>query len=425
MKIYTFFSNYKHFLRALIITLVFTCSSTVISQNLDQFREYKGYILDSEKKKPLPLADLIVTNTNISTISNSEGEFILKVPKTISENTITINYLGYKTKIISFSELDSSSNKIFLEEAITTLNSVDINTVNDAELLVRKALQLKGENYVNSNSIMTAFYRETIKKGNKNASLSEAVLNIYKQSYTSPKRDHIKLIKSRKKTNYKRLDTIAVKLQGGPFSCLHTDLMKYPQYVFTKDDFSKYEFSFGNSTQIDNKRVYVINFKQRPEYATPLYYGKLYIDQETNALASAIYNLNVDDRKLASKLFIRKKPNKVQVYPTEAAYRVNYRIKDGKWYYGYSNILLTFKVNWKNKLFNSRYTLQSEMAITDWNTNTSGILKPKNNMRPSIIMNDAASGFSDPEFWGEYNIIEPEKSIESAIRKIKKQLDKS
>ena len=40
--------------------------------------------------------------------------------------------------------------------------------------------------------------------------------------------------------------------------------------------------------------------------------------------------------------------------------------KNGKWYYGYSKIQLTFKVNWKRKLFNSVYTLNSEMAITDW-----------------------------------------------------------
>ena len=38
---------------------------------------------------------------------------------------------------------------------------------------------------------------------------------------------------------------------------------------------------------------------------------------------------------------------------------------------------------------------------------------------PSLLQ---AVGFSDPDFWGQYNIIEPEKSIESAIRKIQRQL---
>jgi hypothetical protein len=67
--------------------------------------------------------------------------------------------------------------------------------------------------------------------------------------------------------------------------------------------------------------------------------------------------------------------------------------------------------------------MNAEMAITDWEDNMSGEL-PRNRERikKSIIMSDEATGFSEPDFWGEYNIIEPEKSIESAIKKIQRQL---
>jgi len=36
-------------------------------------------------------------------------------------------------------------------------------------------------------------------------------------------------------------------------------------------------------------------------------------------------------------------------------------------------------------------------------------------------MTDKVRSLADPDFWGEYNIIEPEKSIESAIRKIQRK----
>ena len=183
-----------------------------------------------------------------------------------------------------------------------------------------------------------------------------------------------------------------------------------------------YDFSFDSSTQINDRQVYVVNFKQKSNVVTPLYYGKLYIDSETFALTSAVYSLNVENRKQAGKLFLRKKPRKVSVYPTEASYRVDYKIINGKYYYGYSNIQLAFKVKWKNKLFSSTYTLSIEMAITDWEKNTFKKVKPKGSLKPTVILSDEASGFSDPEFWGKYNIIEPEKSIESAIKKIAKQL---
>jgi len=169
----------------------------------------------------------------------------------------------------------------------------------------------------------------------------------------------------------------------------------------------------------------VVNFKQKRDIKQPLYYGKLYINAETFALSSAIYNLNVENKNLSSQLFVKKKPRDVFVYPTEAAYRVDYREKNGRWYYGYSNLQLTFKINKKRKLFNSVYSLTSEMAVTDWKVNTEGEnVKMRDRLRPSIIISDEAYGFSDPEFWGAYNVIEPEKSIEAAINKIKKQLKK-
>ncbi len=395
----------------------------VFSQDIVQF---KGVVTDSETNDPLALADLIIKDTNISTVTNAEGEFLLKVPNGMLDKSVTISYLGYKRQEIPLSDLKKRNTKIRLEEAATVLAQIDLNIPKDAESLVRKALKLKGENYYDKSAIMTGFYRETIKKRNKNASLSEAVLEIYKQPYSSNKKDAIRLLKSRKNTNYSRLDTIALKLQGGPFSALHTDIMKYPEFIFSEDYLPAYDFTFDRSTQINNKLVYVVNFKQKKDIVDALYYGKLYIDANSHAMTSAVYNLNVTNRAQAVKLFVRKKPKKATVYPTNASYRVNYRVKNGKWYYGYSNISLTFKVNWKNRWFSNRYTLQSEMAITDWKQNAKGkIPRPKDRLKSNAILIDEASGFSDPDFWGEYNIIEPEKSIESAIKKISKKLKKN
>ena len=48
----------------------------------------------------------------------------------------------------------------------------------------------------------------------------------------------------------------------------------------------------------------------------------------------------------------------------------------------------------------------------------------KDRINPNVVIQDAITGFSEPEFWGEYNIIEPDKSIENAINKIQKRLKK-
>jgi hypothetical protein len=152
----------------------------------------------------------------------------------------------------------------------------------------------------------------------------------------------------------------------------------------------------------------------------------LYIDAEKKILTSAIYSLNITDKEVASRMFVRKKPRNANVYPTEVAYRVDYREKNGRWYYGYSNVLLEFKINWDKRLFNSVYSMTCEMAVTDWEKSlASEFPRYRNRIKSDIILTDEAIGFSDPDFWGEYNIIEPEKSIESAIKKIQRQLKRA
>lgn len=408
-----------------IFALIFLSANTSLFafQTENDFKQYEGEVIDAENNNPLVFATITLEGTNISTISNTEGNFLLKVPSSLSNSTVVFSFIGYTTKKIALSDLKPNKNKISLNTSALQLTEVNIKAPKDAKALLRETLKRKGENYFDDPTLMTAFYRETIKKRRKNVSLSEAVVNIYKTPYSSEKRDAVELYKARKSTDYSKLDTVALKLQGGPFNTLYVDIIKYPDYIFTNESIDDYEFTFDRSTRINDRLIYVINFNQLAQIETPLYQGKLYIDAENKTLTSAVYNLNITNRELAARLFVRKKPKNVDVWPTEVAYRVDYRSKNGKWYYGYSNVLLKFKVDWDDKLFNSVYSMTAEMAVTDWQKNETGKLpKFKERLKKSIILSEEAVGFSDPDFWGEYNIIEPEKSIESAIKKIQRQL---
>ncbi|WP_054559433.1 carboxypeptidase-like regulatory domain-containing protein [Croceitalea dokdonensis] len=410
--------------RVTLVVLVLFVSMVALGQ--EEYKSYEGQLNDADTKKALSLASITVKGTNISTITNAEGDFLLKVPAEISDAMVVFSYLGYETKNMPLKDLKPKGNKIQLNISITALSEVSIDAPQNPRRLVEEVLETKGQKYVSDPTLMTAFYRETIKKRKRNVSLSEAVVNIYKAPYSTLKNDAIKLYKARKSTDYSKLDTVALKLQGGPFNALYVDIMKYPEYIFTEESLDNYNFTFSNSTYINNRLIYVIAFNQLDEIINPLYQGKLYIDAKSKTLTSAVYELNITDRDLAAQLFVRKKPNNVQVWPTEVAYRVDYRNSDNKWYYSYSNVLMEFKVNWKNKLFNSVYSMAAEMAVTDWEVNKDEKSpKFRDRLKKSIILNDEAVGFSDPEFWGEYNIIEPEKSIESAIKKIQRQLKKS
>ena len=385
--------------------------------------EIKGQVIDKKSGEPLAFASLSVAGTNISVVSNSEGLFVLKLPHDNSSSQVTVSYIGYKQKLLPVSDLKPDKNKILMEPSSVQLPELHVVS-KDASEMVKMMLANKTKNLQVDPGLMTAFYRETIKKNRSYASLSEAVVEIAKKAYNDNRPDVVALYKSRKKTDYARLDTLSFKLMGGPFNTLYLDVMKYPEVLFTEDMMSNYEFSFDKSLFVGKTPVYVIDFKQRPAVVEPLYYGKLYIDGRNYALRSAVFYLNLSQRDEAAAMFIMKKPLNAKIYPIEAKYRVDYIEKDDKWIFNYSRIELGLKIVWKKKLFNTTYHSTVEMAVTDWGEHVEKkSIERKDRLRPSVIIQDEASGFSDSGFWGEFNVIEPEKPIESAIRKIQKQLD--
>lgn len=386
-----------------------------------QVTEYKGKVVNNSGDA-LNSAYLAVEGTNISTVTNNEGEFSLKIPASLENVLVKVSHLGYQSRTLPLDFFKTGKVVIELQESMEELSEVSLLTYTDPEAVVRNMLKNRGSNYFDNRATMTAFYRETIKRGRKNVSLSEAVVTIHKTPYTSGSKDDIALVKARKTADYDRLDTVALKLRGGPYNPLSLDLMKNPTYIFGQDELERFTFSFDNPTKINDRYLYVVNFEEQ-DTGMPWYYGKLFIDAESFTLVKASFNLNVDNRSAATDLFVKKKPGGTKVYPVEVHYDVHYRERDGRWYYGYGNTQLEFVVNWKRRLFNSRYKVNSELAVTDWKVNTEGKVKKDSTfLNERVVMTDDITGFNDLAFWGENNIIEPDESIENAIEKIRKNL---
>lgn len=421
-------NSIQFYLRNLMVLLLF-CSfipagSAVFQQTPPaNFTEYKGKVVNSGNKDPLTAAYLAVENTNISTVSNNEGEFSLKIPNELENVNVVVSHLGFQTRSLPLQFFKQEPVVIELQESMEQLSEVAVFTYTDPEALVRNMLKNRASNYFTDPITMTGFYRESIRRGRKNVSLSEAVVKIHKKPYDSNADDDISLVKARKTVDYERLDTLALKLRGGPHNPLSIDIMKNPTHIFNERDLSNFRFSFDSPTKVDNQYLYVVNFEELGK-EMPWYYGKMFIDAETFTLVKASFNLNVDNRSAATDLFVKKKPGGTRVYPVEVNYDITYRQKDGRWYFGYGHTELEFVVNWKRKLFNSRYRVNSELAVTDWQLNTEGRVKKDDSfISRRVIMNDDITGFGDIAFWGENNIIEPDESIESAIEKIRSKLE--
>jgi hypothetical protein len=105
-----------------------------------------------------------------------------------------------------------------------------------------------------------------------------------------------------------------------------------------------------------------------------------------------------------------------------ANYLVNYSIWRDKWYLNYVHSELRFKCKWPKKLFSSNYTIMAEMAITDIDTANLTRFKFSESAKMTDIFTDQVSAFFDQNYWGDYNFIKPDETIQSAIEKLSNKL---
>jgi len=415
--------NSKSFLPAFwLVILLFSASAFAFSA--EPFIEFRGTVVDKTTRTPLAFAGISVAGTNMTTVTNTEGEFSLKILTSVAQPKIKVQYIGFISETVTVEELTKNKNRIELTPRTVELPEVSVISI-DAEELMRSVFEKVSDNYATNTTQMTAFYRETIKNNSSYVSLSEAVLDVLKEPAGSYKNDVARFYKARKKVDYNKLDTLIFKLMGGPYNSLNLDVIKHPEYVFTEDVFKNYVFTFEKSTHLDNQLIYIINFTQNSSVPDPYYRGKIYVDAKSLAIKSVVFSLNLDNKEAAASLFIVKKPLNARVVPVVADYRIDYAEKDGKWYYNYSRIELALKIIWKKKLFHTTYHSTIEMAVTDWNLpDDPKAFRHGERLKPNVIVSDEPIGFKDPEFWGDFNVIEPEKSIETAIKKIKKQMEK-
>ena len=301
----------------------------------------------------------------------------------------------------------------------------DISVVpKDARGIVELALRNIRKNYSEVPNMMTGFYRETIRQRRDYLSISEAVVDIYKAPYPSAQDDQVKIYKGRNGTNVKKADTLMVQLQGGPNVAMLLDIVKNTDLSIALDNLDNYTFEFGTMVNIDNKLNWVINFSPNVIRDEPLYYGKLYIAQDNMAISRAEFSLDLNDEAKASRVFVQKKPMGLIFLPTSTSYLVTYKEQKGKYYLNYVRVDLKFRCDWKKRLFKNYYTVMSEVAITD--RREDNIVKFANQevFKSNMVLTEKVENFTDADFWGEYNIIEPEDSIENAIKKLSKSMKK-
>jgi hypothetical protein len=384
-----------------------------------------GVVLDRQTGRTLSHVSVTAEGGKEHTVTNDDGRFSLKTQRI--PQYIQLSHIGYKTRRQQIQHGQTSNLRIMMAVNTVGLHEVVI-TRNDPLEIVKAAMDRIEKNYPQKPELVRCFYRETARRGSRFISVAEAVTDMYKTGYSrGPERDAVAILKGRRLMSMKARDTLGVKIQGGPVMPLMVDIAKNREYVLKAEDFGLYDFSMDMPALIDDRLQYVVSMQPKMHTMYPLMYGKLFIDQETLAFTRAELQLDVSNWRSASDYMLVKKPFGLRFRPKELTVTIVYTTDmQGVTRMSYVRNEMRFNCDWKRRLFASPFTTVSEMVVTDRRQMGEEVKRPKgrNSFGIRDRFYDKVEYFEDPDFWADYNIIEPTESLENAIGKLKKKVRK-
>lgn len=416
-------------LTAFLFTLSAPAMSSVPQDSLRIPIVY-GKVTDSSDGNPLAYVSVTHVVSGVSNVSNSEGFFSLKLPMEVSsEDEIRVSYLGYVTATLRVEDFSESSpdkpHGIRLPPVSFTLDPAVIRSIDPLDLL-NEAYDKVKENYPSVTTGMTAFYREIIRRqSGRYLALSEAVLDINKASYTSFQSDRARIFKGRASTDYRAADSILIRFRGGVVAALDMDNVKNPfAGVWLREVERHYRFAMGEPVLRDGLFFYVVTFSQIDSSEEILYSGRLYIESGSLAIGRIELSLNVKGREeKAAGIMVVKRPPDTRFYVTKAEYAVNYKRFGNTWHYDYSLMRINLSSRKGKSFFRNNYVITGEMAVTAHNEAPARIGADER-IRFKDFLSEKVGDFRDDDFWGDYNVIEPDKSIDAVIRRIIRRLER-
>ena len=378
----------------------------------------RGSVVDALSGKALESVHVSVPDRHYATVTNADGVFVIKSDRAIG--TLVFSYVGYKTV---YQRVGDGEMKVRLSPESIQLAEAMIISADPLEV-IRSAIYEITDNYSPQAELLECFYRETIRKGSRYTYISEAVARMYKNSYRGGfHSDRTALEKSRVLLSQRKRDTLSVKVQGGPTIAMTFDLVKNRDVFLNEEDLDLYEFKMESPTYIEDRLQFVISFQPKYAYGVEyaLYSGTLYIDTESLAFSRMEMSLDMSDKTKATRVMLVRKPIALRFTPREMSLVINYhRGEDGKWRIGYFRSTMRFNCDWRRRLFQTTYTSVNELVVTNLREPVEPIDR-KDMFKVTDVMEDKAAEFMDPDFWADYNIIEPSESLEHAIGRLKKQ----
>ncbi len=385
----------------------------------------EGIVRDKDTNEPVAYCSVSITEAGTGTVTNQNGQFLLKLPGSLQNAYIKFSHIGYETQHLPAQLFSDNKTDVYLNTRLIPIEAVIIRLVNPMKL-VKDMLDNRQQNYTNEPYYLTSFYREGVNHKRGFTNLTEAVFRVYKPGYSSAQSEQVKMIKMRSISNKQETDTVAMKMKAGVNACLMLDIIKnIPDFLMLNDE-NMYNYTKIAMAVTGDRLAHVVAFEQKPGIRGPLYKGELYIDESNYALLYAHFHIHPDYIQQAHSMFVVKKSRNLEITPMEAVYSVSYQQWNGKYYVNHSRGDLTFKVKKKKRFLAGTSTSHTWFEMATCHIDTLNVKRfPTRESQPTQNIFSETNYVYDESFWGDFNIIMPEEKLSDAISRISSKIEES
>lgn len=385
----------------------------VLSNNIpEKYFFLSGKLLDRRKKDPIPYASVSVTDKPIGTITNSDGEFLLKLHPDHINDTLIISNMGYAQIFIPASLL-LDEDILMMDPVSIRIREVKVTAITPEKLLDNIRANIEN-NYSGYYKLMEAFYRESVKQDGSYINVSEAVIEILKAPGNSGRIDLTRLVKGRQSPDIQPFKWMNFKLQGGPFTITQLDVVKTLESFIDKQYQQMYNYNISKVIWYNENPVYVLEFEPVGRIDFIGFVGEIFVHRETFAIVHARYGFNRNGLKKATPILVKRTPPGVKARPSFVEYQVSYQKHQGKWQLTTARADIKFKIRSRRDKINSEFHSVSDLLVTNIHPTELKRFKRDESISQRDIFVEMIDNY-DSEFWGNYNIIKPDDDLRNAI----------
>ncbi len=378
----------------------------------------QGCVFDADSKEPLPFVSIALPEMLLGTCANANGAFSLMLSDSLKTKILQFSAMGYETKELSLSEVDTTL-IIYLSAVSIPLQEVVVRSVGVSYILAKMQENIAG-NYRQTAYSYQSFYREYSYEKNNFLAYAEALFQGYSPTHKRYAQDMLVLEKARTFRQLSEEDSLLVKLKGGIEACLQLDIVQSQADFLAKEAHNSYRYQLVDIRIWEGEMVYVLGFEPK-EGLEGVFQGELYITFSDFALLGASFAYTDDQLDYLKNSLLQHKAY-LKVKPRQYTYSVHYAKVGGKYHLQHVQGDIAIVARKRSSLWSRDYGIRFEMQLTQMDTIEVQRPAARDLIQSRRVFSEQVP-YAPRLFWGNTFVIQPEQEILEAIRASGFQMD--